>query len=99
MLTEYDLFPEPMHTFWKMVKGIILYVGGNKPGLCPKGWRWQVVRVLHHKAGGSTDSANTFMLLIRMDEEWNPIELKTWASKTISCFPEDNFLGEYCAAG
>ena len=32
-----------------------LHVGGKKPGLCPKGCRGKVVRVLHFKAGEETD--------------------------------------------
>ena len=42
------------------------------------------MRVLHQKAGGATDGAKNLMLLRLVDEEWTPIVLKTWASKTIS---------------
>ena len=43
VLTEYDLLPGINNTFWNMFKGSILYVGGKKPGPCPKSWRGQVV--------------------------------------------------------
>ena len=72
-----------------MAKGRILYVGGKKLGPCPKGWRGQVVRLLHCKAGGATNGEQNVMLLRQMKEEWTPIELKTWASRTISGFLED----------
>ena len=84
MLTEADLSPDPNHTFWKMEKVSILYVGGKKPDQCPKGWRGEVVRVLHHKSGGETDGAQNAMLLRQREEDYNPIELKNWDSKTIS---------------
>ena len=54
MLTEADLLPEPKHTFWKMAKVIILYVGGKKPGPFPKGWSGEVVKVINRKAGVAT---------------------------------------------
>ena len=83
-MTEADLLPGTKHNFWKMEKRSILYVGINKAGPCPKGWRVKVVQVLHCKAGGEPDGSNNVMLLKRMDEEWTTIELKTWASKNIS---------------
>ena len=67
VLTEAGLFPESAHVFWKMAKVSILYFGGNKPGSWPKGWRGQVVKVLHRKAGGATDGAKNLMLLIRVE--------------------------------
>ena len=54
----------------------------------------QVVRVLHCKAGGATDGAKNLMLLRRVDEEWTPIVLKTWALKTISDSLEAKFGGK-----
>ena len=39
------------------------------------------------------------MLLRQMDEEWTPIELKTWASKTISGCPEANVGGNQLQLG
>ena len=55
MLTETDLLPKSKHAFWNMAEGSVLYVGGKKPGSSPKGWRGQVLRVLHCKEGGATD--------------------------------------------
>ena len=52
MLTEVDLLPEPMHSFWDMSKVSILCVGGKKPGTFPNVSIGQVVRVLHWKAEG-----------------------------------------------
>ena len=60
MLTEVDIFPDPTHTFCKVLKGSILYVGRNKYGLCTKGWIGQVLRVLHCNAGGATDRVKNF---------------------------------------
>ena len=77
MLTEDDLFPEPTHAFWNMSNESILYVGGKKPGPCPKRWRGQVVQVIHCKTGVATEGSKNLMLLLRIKEEWNPIELKT----------------------
>ena len=84
MLTKYDLLPYPKHSFCKRGKGSILYIGGNKPGSCPKGWRGKLVQLLHHKSGGETDGANNVIFFRRMEEEWNPIELNNWTYKTIS---------------
>ena len=39
---------------------------------------------------GATYRANYLMLLRKIEEKWTPIELKTWASKTISGCLEDN---------
>ena len=61
-----------------MSEGSILYDGGKKPGSCPKGWMGKVVRVLHCKAGGSTDGAKHIILLRQVEEEWNYIVFKTW---------------------
>ena len=99
MLTEADLFPEPTHKFWNMAKGSSLYVGEKDPVPRPGGWRGKVVRVLHRKAEGATDGAKNLMLLRQMDEEWTPIELKTWASKTISGCPEANVGGNQLQLG
>ena len=68
VLMEDNLVPGPKHAFWKMLKGSILYVGGNKPGPFSKGWMGQVVQVIHRKSGGSTDGTQTVMLLRRMEE-------------------------------
>ena len=84
MLLEAGLLQDRRHTSWNMAKGSILYVGGKKPGPCPKGWRGKVLRVLHCKAGGATYGAHNGMLSIQREEEWKPIELNTWTSKTIS---------------
>ena len=56
-MTEAAIFLELTHAFWNMEKVIILYAVGNKPWPCPKGWRGQVVQVLHCNAGGATDGA------------------------------------------
>ena len=88
-----------MHAFWKMLKGVILYVSRNKPGPFPKVWRRQVVQVLDLKAGGATDGENNIMLLRRLEEEWNPIVLKTWASKNISGCLGDKFLAKQVQMG
>ena len=42
------------------------------------------MRVLHIKVWGANCGANNIMLLIQMEEEWTPIEFKTWDSNTIS---------------
>ena len=55
--------PASTHAFWKIAKGSILYVRCNKPRPCQKGRRGKVVRVIHCKAGGSTNGANNLMLL------------------------------------
>ena len=68
MLTEADIFPEPIHAFWKITKVIILYVGVNKPVPFPKGCMGQVVRVLHQKSGGAADGAKIFMLLRQVED-------------------------------
>ena len=57
------------------------------------------MRVLHQKAGGATDEAKKLMLLRRVEEEWTPIVLKTWASKTISVSLEDKVGGKSLQLG
>ena len=39
------------------------------------------------------------MLLRRMEEDWTPIKLKTWESKTISGFPEARVGGKHVQLG
>ena len=63
---EADLLTGPKHTFWKMAKGSILYIGGKKAGNFLKIWRGKVAQVLHLKAGGSTDGVHNVMLLRKM---------------------------------
>ena len=83
-----DWWPET-HTFCKMEKGSILYVGRKKPKQCPKGCRGKDVRVLYCTTGGSTDGAHNVMLLRQREEEWNPTKSRTWYYNNISgCFKE-----------
>ena len=42
------------------------------------------MRVLHHKSGGATDGAQNIILMMRIEEKLNPIEIKTCASCTVS---------------
>ena len=84
LLTESDILSDPTHDFCNTAKRSILYISGKKPGPFSKGWRGKVVQVLHRKSGGETDGEKNFMLLRRLEKEWTPIELNTWASKTIS---------------
>ena len=69
---------------YEIYKGRVLYVSGKKPQPQPKGRRGKVVQVLHRKAGGATDGAQNIILMMRMEEKLNPINIKTWASRTIS---------------
>ena len=55
----------------------VLYVSGKKPRPHPKGWRVQVVRVLHHKSGGATDGAQNIILMMRMEEKLTHIKINT----------------------
>ena len=57
------------------------------------------MQVLNRKTGGATDRAQNIMLLRQMDEEWTPIKLKTWASKTISGCIEARVWGEQVHLG
>ena len=57
-------------------------MSGNKPWTYPKGWRGQVVKVLNHKSGGSTDGAQNIILMMRIEYKLTPIKIKTWASRT-----------------
>ena len=50
--------------------------------------------VLHSKSGGAINGAKKIMLLRRVEEEWTPIVLKTWASKNISGRIEAKVGGE-----
>ena len=56
----------------------------KKPRPYPKIWIGQVVRVLHHKLGGTTDGAQNIMLMMKMEEKLNNIKIKTWESQTVS---------------
>ena len=94
MLKESDMLPEPMHSFFNMAKGRILYVGGKKPGTFPKVWRGQIVIFLHLKAGVATDGAKNIMVLRRIEEELTPIVFNNWYSKTISVCIEAKVGGE-----
>ena len=42
------------------------------------------MQVLHRKSGGATDGAKHLIVLRIVEEEWTPVVLNTWASKTIS---------------
>ena len=63
---EGNLLPGTKQNFYKMPKGSILYVGGQKPGPCTNVWRWQVLQVLHCKVEGDNYGANNVMLLRQM---------------------------------
>ena len=64
--------------------GNVLYVSGKKPRLYPKGWRGQLVRVLHRKAGGGTYSVQDIIFMKSMEDTLTPIKIKTWASRKVS---------------
>ena len=81
------------------MKGSVLYVDGKKLGTWTKGWRGQVVQVLNRKSGGATNGAKNLMLLSRLEEEWTPIVLKTWASNTISGILDDKVRGDQLQMG
>ena len=59
-------------------------MSGKKPWPHPKGWIGKVVRDLHHREGGETDGAQNIILMMKMEEKLNPINLKTWVSRTVS---------------
>ena len=59
-------------------------MSGKKTWPYHKDWRGQVMRVLHHKAGGVTDGAQNIILMMRMEEKLNPIKIKNWESQTVS---------------
>ena len=84
VFTEAGLLTEPRQDFWNITKENILYVRGSKPVTCPNRCREQVLQGIHRKVGGVTDGSNNLMLPWLMEEEWTPIELKTWDSNTIS---------------
>ena len=69
-------------------------MSGKKPWPHPKGWRGQVVRVLHHKAGGATDGAQNIILMMRMEEKLTRIKIKKWASQTVSGCLYERFGGK-----
>ena len=69
-------------------------MSGKKPWPYPNIWRGQVVRVLNHKSGGATESAKNIMLMMRMEEKLNNIEIKTWESRTVSGFLDTRVGGK-----
>ena len=82
-----------------MVKGSALYVSEKKHGSWSKVWRGQIVLAVQSKAGGETDGAKNLMLLRRVEEDWTPIVLKTWESKTISGSLEAEVGGKQAKLG
>ena len=86
-------------TFGIWRREVSLYVGGNKPGPCPKGYRGKLVQVIYHKAGGAADGEKNIMLMRQMEEEWTHIVLNTWSSKTISGCLEDEVGGNQVHMG
>ena len=98
-MTESHQLPDLTHPFWNRAKFIVLYVVEKRLQPCPKGWRGQVVRVLHCKAGGATCGAQNAMLLRKMEEGWNLIDLNTWVSRTLSIFLEERVGGNQVQLG
>ena len=72
---------------------------------------WKETLALAKGMDGASSASNTLqdrgnnlcsknlMLLRRAKEEWTPIELKTWSSKTISGSLEDRVGGKFIATG
>ena len=42
------------------------------------------MRVLYLKSGGATEGVQNIILMMRMEEKLTPININTWASRTVS---------------
>ena len=61
----------------------------------PKGWRGQVLWVLHRKTGGVVDVSQNIIQMTKLKEKLTPIQLKIWVSWNVSGHLEARVGGEH----
>ena len=79
MLTKAHLLPESTYGKWKY-----LVCRGKEKLAVSKGMERASSASFKLQGRGGTYGTKNLILLIKMKEDWNPIELNTWECKTIS---------------